>query len=337
MASACDALLERVAAAQRVPSRPAATAPAAPRASEPPADLAVPRASEPAATAPAPPRPDPFATLHVAVPLLYYAGVLLLAMCAVQPVLVALSLACALACSCALRGAAPTLRALLPQLPLALLIALANPLFSAQGSTLLLRVGPMAVYAESLLYGACMGALLLAVLTWFGCAGVSLGVDRLLGLGDGGLPTVVLMVSMVARLVPQLVRRGGQVVDAQRACTDGPATRGAAPYLRASGVLVGWALEDALQTADAMLARGWGAAPRRTTYARERWTARDGAWVAALALGLAACAFLAWVATSQYAFYPVATRLVPWWGYGAYAAFLLLPLGRAAYERRRWR
>lgn len=331
--SACDALLQRVAAAPSV-ARPAAR----------PVDAAtadpLARPAEPAQPDPAPAAPvhlDPFATLHVAVPLLYYGGVLLLSMCAVQPVLVALSLAAALTCSCALRGTKATLRGLAPQLPLALLITLANPLFTAQGSTLLLRVGPLAVYAESLLYGACMGMLLMAVFTWFACAGVSLGVDRLLGLGDGGLPTVVLMVSMVARLVPQLVRRGGQVVDAQRACQPDSASRGAAPYLRASGVLVGWALEDSLQTADAMLARGWGAAPRRTTYARERWGVRDVVWLVCLGVCLAGVGFLAWVATTQYAFYPTTTRLVAWWGYVPYLVFLLVPLWLELAERRRWR
>ena len=45
---------------------------------------------------------------------------------------------------------------------------------------------------------------------------------------------------------------------------------------------MGWSMEDSLETASAMKARGWGAAVRRTTYARHRFRRLD---VAALAVG----------------------------------------------------
>ena len=80
-----------------------------------------------------------FSMSHPAVPALYMVLTLGLTMFSMQPVLIALSLAGGLAYGFATRGAARTLGALRWQLPVILIIAVLNPLFSASGSTELLR------------------------------------------------------------------------------------------------------------------------------------------------------------------------------------------------------
>ena len=74
-----------------------------------------------------------FSMSHPAVPALYMVLTLGLTMFSMQPVLIALSLAGGLAYGFATRGAARTLGALRWQLPVILIIALVNPLFSASG------------------------------------------------------------------------------------------------------------------------------------------------------------------------------------------------------------
>ena len=91
-----------------------------------------------------------FDACHACVPAALFASILLLTMFSVQPVLVALSLTGALAFSALARGPRATLLGLRWQLPMLALVCLANPLFSASGSTLLVRLGPVCVYAESL-------------------------------------------------------------------------------------------------------------------------------------------------------------------------------------------
>ena len=86
-----------------------------------------------------------FSMSHPAVPALYMVLTLGLTMFSMQPVLIALSLAGGLAYGFATRGAARTLGALRWQLPVILIIALVNPLFSASGSTELFRIGMRAV------------------------------------------------------------------------------------------------------------------------------------------------------------------------------------------------
>ena len=213
-----------------------------------------------------------FSMSHPAVPALYMVLTLGLTMFSMQPVLLALSLAGGLAYGFATRGVARTLGALRWQLPVILIIAVLNPFFSASGSTELFRIGMRAVYLESMVYGLCMGGLFVASVLWFEAAASMLSYDRVLALLGNTAPVIALMISMCMRLIPQFLCRGRTVLAVQDAI-DVPGRAPADPVrsrLRASSVLMGWGMEDSLERADAMRSRGWGAAARRTTYARYR-------------------------------------------------------------------
>lgn len=279
-----------------------------------------------------------FDTAHPAVPAVYLAFTLAFTMFSFQPVLIALSLAGALAYGCCARGVRETLAGLRWQLPVVAVIALLNPIFSASGSTELFRLGVRAVYLESLCYGAAMGALFIASASWLRAAASLLSFDRVMALFGNAAPVIALMVSMTMRLIPRFLRRGDAVLAAQRAVAVPGRTRGelVRERLRLSSVLMGWGMEDSLETADAMRARGWGGAPRRTTFSRYRFTRADAWALAGLLAGGAAVGLLAWAATSQYSFFPVMSRLVPWWGYVPYAAWMLLPAALHLCERRRF-
>ena len=279
-----------------------------------------------------------FSMSHPAVPALYIVLTLGLTMFSMQPVLIALSLAGGLAYGFATRGAARTLGALRWQLPVILIIALVNPLFSASGSTELFRIGMRAVYLESLVYGLCMGGLFVASVLWFEAAASMLEYDKVLALLGNAAPVIALMISMCMRLIPQFLRRGRTVLAVQdaidvpgRAPTDPVRSR-----LRASSVLMGWGMEDSLERADVMRSRGWGAVPRRTTYAQYWLGRRDIAALVGLALFGAVAVAVAWIATTQYSFYPQLSVPAPWPGYVVYAAWMALPCVLRAIDEKRF-
>lgn len=96
-------------------------------------------------------------------------------------------------------------------------------------------------------------------------------------------------------------------------------------YLHLSTVLMGWGMEDSLETADAMRARGWGAAKKRTSYQCYRFRRQDALAcivLAAFALSAAASAF---AACQQFTFYPRIGGVAPWFSYAPYALLVLLP------------
>lgn len=272
------------------------------------------------------PRSTAFDACHAAVPAMLFAGVAALSMLAVHPVFVTLSLSGALAFSLVARGAAATVRGLAWQLPLLVLVCLLNPFFSASGSTLLLKVGPRSVYLESLAYGATMGALLVATVLWFEDAAAVLTQDRLLALAGRRARSVPLVASMAAQLVPQMLGRARAVRAAARACTAaGPRPPARDELLRTSTMLLSWSLEDSLERADAMRARGWESGSPRTRYRPERFRARDAVAAAGIAALLALGAAGAWAACSSWEFYPRMSGLAPWWCYLPLALLALLP------------
>ncbi len=279
-----------------------------------------------------------FSMSHPAVPALYMVLTLGLTMFSMQPVLIALSLAGGLAYGFATRGTVRTLGALRWQLPVILIIALVNPLFSASGSTELFRIGMRAVYLESLVYGLCMGGLFVASVLWFEAAASMLEYDKVLALLGNAAPVIALMISMCMRLIPQFLRRGRTVLAVQDAI-DMPGRKPADPVrsrLRASSVLMGWGMEDSLERADAMRSRGWGAVPRRATYARY-WLGRsDVVALVGLALFGAVAVAVAWTATTQYSFYPQLSVPAPWQGYVVYAVWMALPCVLCAIDEKRF-
>lgn len=280
-----------------------------------------------------------FDIFHPAVQGCYFAAVLVLSMVAFQPVCILISLSTGFAYSVFLRGWRASARSMLWQVPLMLVIMVVNPLFSASGSTELFRIGVRAVYLESLVYGMCMGALLVSVILWFSNASRVLTTDKVMALFGNAAPVIALMLSMAARLVPQFVRRGTEIEAVQRACS-GVRSRGVrertASRIRLSSVLMGWSMEDSLETADAMRARGWGSSRKRTVYGRYRFRAADGIALAAVAVLVAVSSLLVGIACSQFTFYPKLSTLAVWWGYAPYAALLLVPLGLQLAEEVRW-
>ena len=278
-----------------------------------------------------------FSTYHPAVPALFSVLTLALAMFSVHPVLIALSFAGGFAYGCAARGPRRTLAALRWQLPLIAIVVVLNPLFSASGSTELFRLGQRAVYLESLVYGACMGGMFMAAVLWFEAAASMLGYDKVMALFGNAAPILALMISMCMRLIPQFVRRGRSIFAVQDAVDvpgrlSGDAVR---ERLRASSVLMGWSMEDSLERADAMRARGWGVG-RRTTYTRYRFRRADAAALASIAAAGALTVAVAVRATGQFAFYPRLSMPVLWWGYAAYAAWMSAPFVLQVREERRF-
>ena len=285
-------------------------------------------------------RPNAFQTYHPAVAFAYLACAIALSMMTLHPVFSALSLAGAAACSAVCRGAQETARSLLWAAPLMIVVTLANPLFSAQGSTELLRLGPTAVYAESLAYGACSGAMLASVFLWFSSYSACMNSANSLALFGNVLPVVSLMVSQVLRLVPQFVARGRSIAAAQDAVSAAaPRTKRqqAAGRLRIVSVLMGWGMEDGIERSDAMRARGYDCGARRTTYKRYRFRRADGTVLAVVAFLAVVSGAFALAATLSYSFYPKMSAPAAWWVYVPYALFMAVPVVLQAKEWWLWR
>lgn len=283
---------------------------------------------------------NPFATYHPAVAFVFLTCAIVISMAALQPVFVALSFLGALACSVVCRGARATAGSFVWIVPLWLVVAIANPLFSASGSTEILRIGVRAVYVESLVYGACSGGMLASVFLWFSSYAACMNSANTMALFGNVLPIVSLMVSQVMRLVPQFVARGRGIAAAQDAVSAAaPQTKRqqTAGRLRIVSVLMGWGMEDGIERSDAMRARGYDCGARRTTYKRYRFGRADASVLAAIVVLAAVSGACAAAVCLRFSFYPTLSGWGAWWAYLPYALLMAVPSALRFKEWLLWR
>lgn len=218
---------------------------------------------------------------HPAVELLFFGSVLLFGMVFYHPVLLGVAFVCALADSLLLRGG-QTLRLFFSLLlPTWLLVVLVNTAFNHYGVTALFTLpGGNRITLEALVHGAAVGGMVVTVFLWFSCCSAVITSDRFLHVFGRRLPTAALLVSMTLRFIPLYIRRMRVIRQAQKGVgqTGGALRSG----VRTLGILTTWSLENAVETADGMRARGYGLRGR-TQYARYLWTAHDtgvAVWIA---------------------------------------------------------
>lgn len=155
-------------------------------------------------------------------------------------------------------------------LPFVISLFLIQSLFFPEGSTLLARIGPLAIKAEGVRFAVAsslrilliIGALLLTLLT------THPGL-LMLGLTEKGLPpTLAYVIATALQLVPLLRERAQLIIDAQRARgleTEGAVWRRLRALLPLIGPLVLGALLDVEQRTLAIEARAFNAPTRRTS------------------------------------------------------------------------
>jgi len=181
-------------------------------------------------------------------------------------------------------------RSLRLALPLAVLIALVNPIVYQGGDTLLVRGGVVLgrrvdVTLEALVSGVLAGLRVVVLVVALGLLSAAVDPDKLLRVFRRVSYRSALTASLATRLVPVLARDASRMSDAAR-CRSTPPGRLAVARAALSG-----ALERAVDVAAALEVRGYANAGR-TGAARRRWSRHD-VRVALAALLVAAAAIAA--------------------------------------------
>lgn len=257
---------------------------------------------------------DAFSGYHPAVNFLYYAMVLLFSMCLMHPAYLLISLTGALAYDISLRGRKAVRFAAAGLLPMALFAAAVNPAFNHEGATILTYLpGGNPLTLESILYGAAAAAMLAAVVLWFSSYQLVMTSDKFVYLFGRIIPALSLVLSMALRFIPRFRAQLHTVGEAQaclgRDTQNGSLLRRMKNALRVFSITVTWSLENAIETADSMRARGYGL-PGRTAFSIYRLDSRDRAALAWLGF----CGFdliAGWMAGGMYFRYYPTVKCAP--------------------------
>lgn len=288
---------------------------------------------------------DAFSSYHPLVNFLYFALVLVFAMFFTHPAAQAISLITALLYAAQLNGRQALGKNLLWLLPMMGIAVIVNPAFNHAGVTILTYLptgNPLTL--ESILYGISAGILLAAVIVWFQCYTAVMTSDKFIYLFGRLIPALSLVLSMTLRFVPKFKVQLQAVTEAQRCVgrdvSEGTIWQRTKTAVTILSILITWALENAIETADSMKSRGYGL-PGRTAFSIYRFDSRDKA--ALLWLGF--CGFFiasGWTAGGFYwRYYPTikgapVTPLTVMMQLG-YLALCLTPVIVDRPEERIWR
>ena len=247
---------------------------------------------------------DRFANYHPLVNFLYFGLVIGFSMALNHPLAQLISIVCAFIYAVQAEGRKPVMFSLKWVLPIMLLTAFVNPAFSHEGVTILLYFpsgNPLTL--ESILYGLSAGTMLATVMLWFLNFNRVITSDKFIYLFGRLIPALSLVLSMTLRFVPKFKSQMDTVVEAQRSIgrdiSQGSLWQRVKTAVTILSIMVTWALENAIETADSMKSRGYGL-KGRSAFSIYRFDDRDKMAV----LYLAFCGFylLAGVIISAFGF-----------------------------------
>lgn len=220
-----------------------------------------------------------FENYHPLVNFYYFAFVIICSMFFMHPVFLIISLISAFIYSVVLKGRKALKFNILYMLPLMLVTAFINPAFNHEGVTILFYLkGGNPITLESIVYGIVAATMFISVIIWFSCYNEIMTSDKFIYLWGRIIPSLSLIFSMVLRFVPKYKAQIKVISNAQKAIgrdvTKGNIIRRARNGIKILSIMITWALENAIETADSMKARGYGL-KGRTSFSNFKFSKRD--------------------------------------------------------------
>ncbi len=226
-------------------------------------------------------RDDAFSRCHPVINFFYFAVVMLFTMFTQHPLFLAVSFLAASVYSMWLVGVGKVLKMnFLFTLPALIVIALINPMFNHYGETPLYYIESSGnwITLESMVYGVVLGCVMFIVIEWFTCYNHIMTSDKFIYLFGRVIPAMSLILSMALRFVPRFTAETKVIRNGQKCVgmdiRNGKFVKKIRYGLNLLSILVTWALENAIETADSMKSRGYGLSGR-TAFSNYRFDRRD--------------------------------------------------------------
>ena len=166
-------------------------------------------------------------------------------------------------------------------------IILINSLFNSNGTTEMFVMFGKSFKLETFIYSLVMAAMIVAILQLTLLFNATLNGSKFLYVMSTLLPKTGLVTMLALRFVPMLKEQIGEIIAVQKmrgySLKEGPLLQRAKTGLLFVQMLLTISLEDAIQTADSMKARGYGG-ETRTSYHFYRWTWHDTSVVLLLSI-----------------------------------------------------
>lgn len=289
-----------------------------------------------------------FSRLHPLATVVLFGCEVVLAAFSFQPLCALIAFVGAEACIVQLFDSKHAVKQLVWYAPIIVLMTVINPFFSASGSTVLYSFGHTQLYAESLVYGATSGLVLVSTLSWLECLFVVVSPLELLQRSSVRFPGLQLVLSLSAQLMPQLlsdltvVQQIQSANTAAKACDSAtqlprqsrfPGQRRFLSARKAIGQTVSTinavcmsALEKSISTFQSIVSRGWGMTVRRSRWNTQVLDAYDTLALLSFALLGVVAATSLYMLVQAWQFYPTMPAFQLSFWYMGVALFAVLPV-----------
>lgn len=202
---------------------------------------------------------------------LYTASLIIISMTFFNPLFIAASAVISVILSLFAVGIKKTLKAALITLPISAVIAVFNPIISHGGRTLLFYLFDTPITFEALFYGICSGTMLFSVIMFFSVYNRLVPPDKFLFIFSKAAPAFSMVVMMTQRFIPLFNARFKAISSAKKTLGEKGGLKSA---LNKNSMLLLWSMEEGLETADSMKARGYGTS-KRSSFSLYRFSFKD--------------------------------------------------------------
>ena len=206
---------------------------------------------------------DEFSRYHPVVNMIYFVSVISFGMFFLHPLCLGITFFSSFAYSIYLNGKKALLFNLKYMIPMLFMTALINPAFNHQGATIIRYLdNGNPVTLESITYGIAAAVMLISIIMWFSCYNKVMTSDKFIYIFGRIIPSLSLIFSMVLRFVPRFKSQIKQISYSQkcvgRDVSNGRLIERVKHGINIVSIMMTWAFENSIETADSMKARGYG-------------------------------------------------------------------------------
>ena len=145
---------------------------------------------------------------------------------------------------------------------MATFILILNPLFSQHGTTVLFYLKNRSITLEGVLYGITFALSLLNILFLFLAYNLIISPQKFLYLFGNRIPKMAFILTIIMGFIPLFTRRMHEILDVRKSFIKDTSNASYKHKLKESmtslNTLVSWTLEESLENASSMRARGYG-------------------------------------------------------------------------------
>lgn len=247
-----------------------------------------------------------YSTYHPIILLIYFLSVIFINMLTLNPIVLVISALAAMCYFAVLSVRRVWVSNLAYYMTFFVLITIANPIFSHNGETVLFFLNDRQVTLEAVLYGAAIGGMIVGVIYWCKCFSAVMTSDKTVYLFGRVIPKLSVVLSITLRFIPLLKKKASEISAAQSTLgmySSNSIVDRVCASMRVFSAVLTWSLENAVDTANSMQARGYGL-KGRTSFSIFTFTRRDAIMLAVTAAELAVIIIAAVCGKTAYTYYP---------------------------------